>query len=174
MCLFDAPMTQIQKLIELWISRPPRVEPVNDNHLIYIFTGLLPALRDAMPGIMALIEQPVHVASYGALPSQESNDACCVEASLPKLADLASSGCGTNGAPPATPKQIYGRKPEHLPDDLLNLLPSGGLKNTDWLARAHENGISRRTFFRLRSALAQSGKIQRSATNNQWQPIVPE
>jgi len=51
-------MTEIKKLIELWNARPPRVEPDDDEHLIYIFTGLLPALREAMPRIVELIEQP--------------------------------------------------------------------------------------------------------------------
>jgi hypothetical protein len=51
-------MTDIQKLIELWNARPTRVEPNNEDHLLYIFTGLLPALRDAMPKIVEMVEQP--------------------------------------------------------------------------------------------------------------------
>lgn len=50
-------MPEIEKLIALWNARPPRVEPDNEDHLLYIFTGLLPALRRAMPEIVELMKQ---------------------------------------------------------------------------------------------------------------------
>jgi hypothetical protein len=51
-------MTEIEKLIELWNARPSRVEPDNEEHLLYLFTGLLPALRDAMPKIVEMVAPP--------------------------------------------------------------------------------------------------------------------
>jgi len=65
-----------------------------------------------------------------------------------------------------------GRKPEHSPADLLALLPAGGLENKAWQKVADENGISRRTFFRLRKALETAGKIHPSTVNGTWQPIL--
>lgn len=54
-------MTEINKLIELWNARPQRAEPDNEEHLLYIFTGLLPALRNAMPRIVSLVQVPVAI-----------------------------------------------------------------------------------------------------------------
>jgi hypothetical protein len=73
---------------------------------------------------------------------------------------------------PAKLKQVGGRKPEHSPADLLALLPAGGLENKAWQEVADENGISRRTFFRLRKALETAGKIHPSAVTGTWQPIL--
>lgn len=42
----------IAKLIQVWNERPQRVEPDDAAHLEYIFTKLLPVLRDAMPTIV--------------------------------------------------------------------------------------------------------------------------
>lgn len=61
-------MTEIKKLIELWNARPQRAEPDNEQHLLYLFTGLLPALRDAMPRIVELIELQASVAPNTDLP----------------------------------------------------------------------------------------------------------
>ena len=73
---------------------------------------------------------------------------------------------------PAKLKQAGGRKPEHSPADLLALLPAGGLENKAWQEVADENGISRRTFFRLRKALETAGKIHPSTVTGTWQPIL--
>ena len=73
---------------------------------------------------------------------------------------------------PAKLKQAGGRKPTYLPADLLALLPPEGLPNADWLAKADGEGISKRTFFRLRKALESAGKIHASMTSGKWQPIL--
>jgi hypothetical protein len=73
---------------------------------------------------------------------------------------------------PAKLKQAAGRKPTILPDDLLTILPDGGLSNADWLAKAEAQGISRRTFFRLRKALENAARIHLSPISEYWQPIL--
>ena len=73
---------------------------------------------------------------------------------------------------PARLKQAGGRKPEHVPGDLLALLPPGGLENKAWLEVADKNGISRRTFYRLRKELQKAGKILDSVAAGKWQPIL--
>lgn len=73
---------------------------------------------------------------------------------------------------PSKLKQVGGRKPEHNPDELLALLPPGGLENKAWIKTADENGISKRTFFRLRKALEKAGKIHPSTVTGTWQPIL--
>jgi hypothetical protein len=55
---------------------------------------------------------------------------------------------------------------------LLALLPPGGLENKAWIKTADENGISKRTFFRLRKALEKAGKIHPSTVTGKWQPIL--
>ena len=75
---------------------------------------------------------------------------------------------------PARLKQAGGRKPEHAPDDLLKLLAADGLTNSAFLAAAVENGISRRTFFRLKKELETGGKILLSAVSGKWMPISPK
>jgi hypothetical protein len=73
---------------------------------------------------------------------------------------------------PAKLKQAGGRKQEHPPADLLAILPSEGLANADWLAKADCEGISKRTFYRLRAELKKRGKIVESITGGKWQPIL--
>lgn len=73
---------------------------------------------------------------------------------------------------PAKLKQTGGRKPTHLPADLLALLPASGLANADWLAKANGEGISKPTFYRLRKALEKAGKIHASPVTGTWQPIL--
>ena len=73
---------------------------------------------------------------------------------------------------PSKLKQAGGRKPTHLPDDLLALLPSAGLANADWLAKADGEGISKATFYRLRKELKNAGKILESIASGTWQPIL--
>jgi hypothetical protein len=73
---------------------------------------------------------------------------------------------------PSKLKQVGGRKPEHNPDDLLALLPSSGLENKAWIKVADDNGISKRTFFRLRKALEKAGEIHHSTGTGSWQPVL--
>jgi len=72
---------------------------------------------------------------------------------------------------PAKLKQAGGRKPENVPDDLLKLLPAEGLSNPDFVATAEEDGISKRTFYRLRKSLEKAQKIMLSKVNGKWMPI---
>ncbi len=72
---------------------------------------------------------------------------------------------------PARLKQPGGRKPEHQPAELLALLPPDGLANKDWLEVAEEDGISKRTFYRLRKDLENGGKVLNSTPAGKWLPI---
>jgi hypothetical protein len=72
---------------------------------------------------------------------------------------------------PSRLKQVGGRKPTYSPDDLMQLLPSGGLSNADWLAAAENEGISKATFFRLRKELQGANRVLQSAVSGKWQPI---
>jgi len=73
---------------------------------------------------------------------------------------------------PARLKKAGGRKPEHAPAELLNLLPPEGLANADWQAKAVGEGISKRTFYRLRCELNKTGKVIEATTSGKWQPIL--
>jgi hypothetical protein len=75
---------------------------------------------------------------------------------------------------PAKLKQAGGRKPENSPDDLLKLLPADGLTHADFLAAADEDGISKRTFYRLRKTLEKTEKIMLSKVTGKWTPISPK
>jgi hypothetical protein len=75
---------------------------------------------------------------------------------------------------PSKLKQAAGRKPENSPDDLLKLLPASGLTNADFLDAAEQDGISKRTFYRLRKALESAKKIMLSKVNDRWMPISPQ
>ncbi len=68
-------------------------------------------------------------------------------------------------------KQPKGRKPENSPDDLLKLLPEAGLSNPEFSKLASENGISERSFYRLKKSLENDGKILLSKVNGKWMPI---
>jgi hypothetical protein len=73
---------------------------------------------------------------------------------------------------PAKLKQPGGRKQEHTAAELLAVLPAGGLTNQEWIQAAKsENGITERTFYRLRAELEKSAKVLKSATNGKWLPI---
>jgi len=76
-----------------------------------------------------------------------------------------------NQLDPARLKQAGGRKPLYSTDDLLAILPATGLSNSDWLARAASEGMSKATFFRLRKELETGRKILQSAMSAKWQPI---
>lgn len=75
---------------------------------------------------------------------------------------------------PSRLKQAGGRKAEHSPDDLLALLPDEGLTNSEFLATAEGDGISNRTFYRLRKQLEKAGKILLSRVTGKWTPISPK
>ena len=110
----------------------------------------------------------------------EDDDAFVVEAILRNFAPVAPFAVRwefplmhrADDLDPSKLKQAGGRKPEHNPDDLLTLLPSGGLENKAWIKIADENGISKRTFFRLRKALEKAGKIHPSTVTGTCQPIL--
>jgi len=53
-------------------------------------------------------------------------------------------------------------------------LPGKGLTNADFLAAADADGISKRTFYRLRKLLEAAGKIMLSKVNGKWKPISPK
>ena len=69
-------------------------------------------------------------------------------------------------------QQSAGRTPDHSPEDLLRLLPPAGLPNVDWRTRAEQDGISTRTFYRLRKRLSAAGKIRVSSAAGGWQPTL--
>ncbi len=71
---------------------------------------------------------------------------------------------------PAKLKKVGGRKPEHLPADLLEILPAEGMESAEWQTKAKSEGISRATFFRLLKALKKAGKIHAEAETGKWQP----
>ena len=73
---------------------------------------------------------------------------------------------------PARLKQAGGRPAKHCPQDLLELLPSDGLTNAEWLARADENGIGKSSYYTLRKALKQSEKVFDSVAAGKWLPII--
>jgi hypothetical protein len=75
---------------------------------------------------------------------------------------------------PAKLKQVAGRKPENVPEDLLKLLPDGGLTNPDFAQAAKEQGISERSYYRLKKELEKGGKIMLSKVNGKWTPISPK
>jgi hypothetical protein len=75
---------------------------------------------------------------------------------------------------PTNLKQAAGRKPENIPDDLLAVLPADGLSNADFMAAADEQGISERTFYRLRQSLKSDKKIMLSAINGKWLKVMPK
>jgi hypothetical protein len=73
---------------------------------------------------------------------------------------------------PAKLKQVAGRKPENAPDDLLKVLPADGLTNADFLDAAKEQGISERSYYRLKKELETAGKIMLSKVTGKWTPIL--
>ncbi len=75
---------------------------------------------------------------------------------------------------PAKLKKIGGRKPEHAPEDLLKLLPADGLSNADFEAKANGQGISRRTYYRLRKSLEAEGKLQPDSVTGNWKAVLTE
>jgi hypothetical protein len=73
---------------------------------------------------------------------------------------------------PAKLKQVAGRKPENSPEDLLKVLPADGLANPDFLTAAKEQGISERSYYRLKRELEKGEKILLSKVTGKWTPIL--
>ena len=65
-------------------------------------------------------------------------------------------------------KQAGGRPTKHREDDLLALLPQEGLSTSEWLKAAAAKNISERTYYRLRNALENSGKVLGSVAGGRW------
>lgn len=76
-----------------------------------------------------------------------------------------------SGLDPSRLKQVNGRKPDHNPEDLLALLEPRSLVNKDWIAAADDEGISRRTFFRLKKALEQENRVSQDPVTLKWRPV---
>lgn len=72
---------------------------------------------------------------------------------------------------PTELKQAAGRKPEHVPDDLLKLLPETGLQGHEWQETAAENGIARAKYFRLKSRLESNDRVIHSKVDGKWLPV---
>jgi putative DNA primase/helicase len=69
---------------------------------------------------------------------------------------------------PAKLKKPPGRTPQHTGDDILKLLTGDGLTATTWEKAAEKRGISRRTFYRLKNTLEDSGRIMQA--KDKWTP----
>lgn len=70
---------------------------------------------------------------------------------------------------PTKLKQSAGRPKEHNSRELLDLLNEGRLENQKWQDLASEKlGISRATFFRLKSELKSQGRIMFSRVDETW------
>lgn len=72
---------------------------------------------------------------------------------------------------PSKLKQAGGRKATHSPDDLFKVLPPSGLLTKDWIEAADSEGISRRTFFRLKKALEQQDRVIQERVTLLWKPL---
>ena len=70
---------------------------------------------------------------------------------------------------PSKLKEVGGRRPEYDPNDILKLIPDGGISGKELCALAMQNGISERTFFRLRKTLENESKITFSKISGKWE-----
>lgn len=74
---------------------------------------------------------------------------------------------------PSKLKQVGGRPKEHSVNDVLDLLDEGALSGKNWEEKAlKKRGISRATFFRLKSEAKSQNLIFFSHINETWQRIV--
>jgi hypothetical protein len=73
---------------------------------------------------------------------------------------------------PAKLRKPSGRTPQHTGDDILKLLTGDGLTATKWEKAAEKRGISRRTFYRLKNTLEDSGRITQA--KDKWTPAKSE
>jgi hypothetical protein len=71
-------------------------------------------------------------------------------------------------------KLVAARTKNHLPEDLLNLIPDDGIESQTLEQKASENGISRATYFRLRKDLEYDQKVLFSKTSSKWVKILPK
>jgi hypothetical protein len=53
-------------------------------------------------------------------------------------------------------------------------LAADGLTNAEFLNAADADGISKRTFYRLRKSLEKAGRIMLSKVSGKWTPISPK
>lgn len=72
---------------------------------------------------------------------------------------------------PTKLKKALGRNPENTPEDILRLLPPGGMLTKKWLEAAAAEGISRRTFFRLKKQLETAEKVSQCPISQNWRPV---
>jgi hypothetical protein len=70
---------------------------------------------------------------------------------------------------PAKLKQVGGRPAKHSTEDLLAVLPDGGLTAGEWLERSKKKES---TFHRLRRELDKNGKIHFEKYSGKWKPIL--
>jgi hypothetical protein len=70
---------------------------------------------------------------------------------------------------PADLKRVGGRPAEHSFGELLKLLPATGLSNETWIDAAARQGIGKRTYYRLRSKVEESGLIEQR--EGVWMPV---
>jgi hypothetical protein len=68
---------------------------------------------------------------------------------------------------PAKLKQVAGRTPENRPEDLMEHF-ADGMKTGEWQKACADEGISRRTFYRLRKELVAVGKVFLSEVDEKW------
>lgn len=69
-------------------------------------------------------------------------------------------------------KKVAGRSKIWDSKDALNCLPESGLKTEEWMdACRDQNGITERTFYRLKKELSDSEKILLSKIDGKWKPI---
>jgi len=112
----------------------------------------------------------------------EDEDAFVVEPILRNFAPVAPFGVRwefplmhpDDELDPAKLKNVGGRKPDHEPADLLKVLPADGLANVEFVAAADGDGISKRTFYRLRKSLEKAGKIMFDKASGKWTPVSPK
>lgn len=78
-----------------------------------------------------------------------------------------------NDLDPTKLKQAGGRPKEHSPDDILDILEDGPLTGKIWEEKAlKKHGISRATFFRLKSELKSQNLIFFSRIDETWKKII--
>jgi AAA domain len=66
---------------------------------------------------------------------------------------------------PAKLKKPLGREPEHTAGDILKIYTANMKTTADWQRTCEEEGVSRRTFCRLKKQLEAQGKVSKSAVD---------
>lgn len=75
---------------------------------------------------------------------------------------------------PSKLKSAPGRKQTVQESSILTLLPPDGFTRKEWLEISLENGVSERTFDRLKKHLHSEGKIILSAVSGKYLPVSPK